>query len=282
MDNPHSTPQHNRASNEWRCECGRLLFKGALLAGLLEVKCPRCKRMVYLQEFDSYTAEHQSFMATVSLDGTIFSVSEGLYSSLGYKQSEVLGKNLIEYINPKLHNAVGFWMENIQQNEEDKSPYTSIILPLIGKDKKEHVFSLLIRSTNLGGKDFYLIVAEAGLSSADAHDKKVISKLAKNSRRQRESWDFLVDNNGLVVECSGKSELGYEKDEVLNKSFLDLIGSDQKELLDKLKTQESFVLTLKLRTKHSGLINYSVCFVPDFLAEEEKPAFIAALRPQEV
>jgi|WetSurMetagenome_2_1015567.scaffolds.fasta_scaffold829419_1 hypothetical protein len=28
--------------NEYRCKCGRLLFKGALLACRLEIKCKRC------------------------------------------------------------------------------------------------------------------------------------------------------------------------------------------------------------------------------------------------
>jgi PAS domain S-box-containing protein len=238
--------------------------------------------MVYLQEFDSYTAEHQSFMTTVSLDGTILSASEGLYDSLGYEQAEVSGTNLIEYINPKLHNAVGFWMESMSQDQGDKNPYTSIIIPLIGKDEKEHIFSLLVRPTNLSGKDFYLIVAEAGLDSADAHDKKVISKLAKKSRKQREGWDFIINTNGLIIEATRKSSLGYEKNEILNESLLDLIESDQKKLIEKLKVQESFVLPLKLKTKQGEPKSYAACFVPDFLADSTSPAFIVILRSQEV
>ena len=31
--------------SEYRCDCGKLLFKGALLVSLVEVKCKRCGRI---------------------------------------------------------------------------------------------------------------------------------------------------------------------------------------------------------------------------------------------
>jgi len=283
-DSTYSPPSPSKLKskniNEWRCECGKLLFKGAFLAGLLEVKCSRCKRMVYLQQFNSYTAQRQSFMATLSSEGTILTVSRGIEDILGYQQEALIGKNFIEYINPNLHTIIGFWLEGIELKKNDKNPYASLVLPLIAKDSKETIFSLLIRSTHLGGQDIYIVIAEAGLSSADAHDKKVLSKLAQKSRKQRESWDFIINSKGQVIDSSGKSSLGFEKDELLGKSFSGLLQSPSKSLASSLKEQKGFILPLNLKTRSADYKEYKVCFTPDFIAEPDKPAFIVALRPQ--
>ncbi len=277
------TPRRNTRStkkgdNEWRCECGKLLFKGALLTGLLEVKCSRCKRMVYLQQFNSYAADNQSFMVTIKNDGTILTASPGIFEAIGYNQQDIIGTNFINYIDPIFYKAASFWMERIDNNSSDGGSYVSFVMPLKCKDKGEKMFSLLMRSTNLGGEDIYIVIGEAGLDSADSHDRKVLSKLAKKNREQRESWDFIINPEGKIIDSSGKSELGYEKDDLKGKSFFDLLDDQNKELKNKLKTQESFVLDLRLKLKSSSIEDYKVCFIPDFLAEPENPAFIVALR----
>lgn len=34
--------QNNQTLKEFRCECGKLLFKAAELLGIIEIKCKRC------------------------------------------------------------------------------------------------------------------------------------------------------------------------------------------------------------------------------------------------
>jgi phage FluMu protein Com len=36
------TSKTTSALSEYRCKCGKLLFKGLLLSGILELKCKRC------------------------------------------------------------------------------------------------------------------------------------------------------------------------------------------------------------------------------------------------
>lgn len=238
--------------------------------------------MVYLQQFDSYTAEHQSFMVTVGFDGTVLGSSDGLKSSLGYEQADVTGKNLVEFIDERLHSAIGFWVESMHKDQGDKNRYTSLIVPLIAKDGSERIFSLLVRPTNLSGKDIYLVVAESGLESADQHDKKVISKIKKRNRQQREGWDFIVNSKGVITDSSGKSRLGYEKEEVLNKNFTDFIKSDKlqiDQISNNLQLQTSFILTLSFKNKDSKEVRCKTCFAPDFLADPGSPAFIVSFRP---
>jgi len=40
------------ASNlkEYRCTCGKLLFKGLILVALIEIKCKRCRTINHFQE----------------------------------------------------------------------------------------------------------------------------------------------------------------------------------------------------------------------------------------
>lgn len=251
------------------------------MVGIIEAKCPRCKRIVYLQEFTSYTAERQSFMVTINTDGLILTVSHGIKDSLGYEVSEAVGSSIMEYIDPSIHEATIFWVEGLNQKGRDEGSYTSLIVPLISKGGEEKIFSLLIRPTCLNGKRAYLAVAEAGLDSAKLHDKKVISRLARDGRSQREGWDFIIDKEGLITEVSGVSRTGYLKEDLLGRSLLDIIESDTKEVLESLNKTESFVLSLNLKTKLSKSGKYLVCFAPDFLADPESPAFIVALRPQE-
>ena len=37
---------------EYRCQCGKLLFKGFLLMGVIETKCKRCGQIKIFQDFD--------------------------------------------------------------------------------------------------------------------------------------------------------------------------------------------------------------------------------------
>lgn len=275
----HQPKTKLKKSNEWRCECGKLLFKGAFLAGLIEVKCSRCKRMVYLQQFHSYTANHNSFMATATPDGTILTVSQGILDALGYKEENLVGKNFTDFINPKFHTATMFWLDGITRDSGEDNPYTSFILPLVSQSSEERVFSILVKQATLAGQNVYVVVAEAGLESADVHDKEVISKLAKKTRQKRESWDFIVSSTGIITEVSGGSQLGYSHGELLGKPLTNLLESPNEQLLSNLKNQESFVVPLSFRTKDSSLGGYEACFTPDFLAEPGSPAFIVALRP---
>ena len=40
----------NSYLKEYRCECGKLLFKGSLVSAVVEVKCKRCERMNLFEE----------------------------------------------------------------------------------------------------------------------------------------------------------------------------------------------------------------------------------------
>jgi phage FluMu protein Com len=36
--------------NEYRCDCGKLLFKGSVFVGSIEIKCRKCNRIFCVEE----------------------------------------------------------------------------------------------------------------------------------------------------------------------------------------------------------------------------------------
>ena len=125
------------STNEWRCDCGKLLFKGAFLAGLIEVKCGRCKRMVYMQQFNTYTAENPSFMATLSLNFTILSASQGVEESLGYKVDDLVGSKVTKVTPDSMHASNIYWMEGLAEIKDEKNPYSSALVLMKTKSDEE-------------------------------------------------------------------------------------------------------------------------------------------------
>jgi len=45
---------------EYRCQCGKLLFKGLLIIGVIETKCKRCGQIKLFQDFDENHLVHIS------------------------------------------------------------------------------------------------------------------------------------------------------------------------------------------------------------------------------
>ena len=45
LSKPQVSSDQSMPLRDYRCSCGRLLFKGLLLDGVLELKCKRCQRL---------------------------------------------------------------------------------------------------------------------------------------------------------------------------------------------------------------------------------------------
>ena len=40
----------NNTFKEYRCACGKLLFKGSLISAVVEIKCKRCEKVSLFEE----------------------------------------------------------------------------------------------------------------------------------------------------------------------------------------------------------------------------------------
>jgi phage FluMu protein Com len=85
---------HTLPFAEYRCSCGRLLFKGLVLSGHVQVKCKRCREVVLFdqplhvrtQEISSEIPDSTSYSLLVDSKGHIKDASVSAVHRLGYSR----------------------------------------------------------------------------------------------------------------------------------------------------------------------------------------------------
>jgi PAS domain S-box-containing protein len=92
--------------NEYRCDCGRLLFKGVLLRCKVEIKCKRCgkiKSIVFeeekLKDKNLCTLDPCHFLSEIDSKGKFLSVNSKMAKELGYTAKEMIGRSLFEFVS---------------------------------------------------------------------------------------------------------------------------------------------------------------------------------------
>lgn len=102
---------------EYRCACGKLLFRGLLLFSIVEVKCKRCGAVKQFKDNTSFRVPI-SFVLTIHEDGRIFDACRTAEYVLAYPR-EALFKMSIGDLCPQLRDQLTLHQE--QSIEEVKS-----------------------------------------------------------------------------------------------------------------------------------------------------------------
>lgn len=79
---------------EYRCVCGKLLFKGIMLVSVVEIKCKRCGKT---KTFKDTMQGTRSFMLIVDGGGRIVDACEGV-AVLEFSRQYVIGKLLLDIL----------------------------------------------------------------------------------------------------------------------------------------------------------------------------------------
>lgn len=79
---------------EYRCVCGKLLFKGMLVMGSVETKCNRCGAIILTQDLNEDVIGPHSFALLVDGKGEILNASKNAPAVLGYDSAELLSMRL--------------------------------------------------------------------------------------------------------------------------------------------------------------------------------------------
>ncbi|MDD5750617.1 MAG: Com family DNA-binding transcriptional regulator [Candidatus Pacebacteria bacterium] len=77
--------------NDYRCKCGRLLFKGVLLNCRLEIKCKRCGKINAFKIVSPYKLP-ASFAFVINESGIITDAGYDTEVMLDYPRQELIGK----------------------------------------------------------------------------------------------------------------------------------------------------------------------------------------------
>ena len=90
---------------KYRCNCGKMLFKGKLFLSMVEIKCKRCGVIARFCEASSGKSEPSSFIFSLDTKGTILEATHSTESILGHSCDQLVGKSIFE-ICPKLKNTL--------------------------------------------------------------------------------------------------------------------------------------------------------------------------------
>jgi PAS domain S-box-containing protein len=104
-----------------RCNsCGKLLLKGSLGLGIIEIKCGRCGSMNVFHSLDDLITEWpEAYILVFDSDGLIVTASRSAEQILGYTAEEFSGLNMVK-LNPKfIHPKTGILTNyDIGENEQ--------------------------------------------------------------------------------------------------------------------------------------------------------------------
>lgn len=79
---------------EYRCDCGKLLFKGMLAIGFVEVKCRRCGRLKLMTGLVNDVFDSESCTIMLNRSGDILSSSRSANDVLGVNYIDIIGGRL--------------------------------------------------------------------------------------------------------------------------------------------------------------------------------------------
>ena len=79
---------------DYRCKCGKLLFKGFLVNGNVEVKCRRCGIIMNINGLVGDFSEIDRYVLLLSRRGEIINASDSAATILRYSVGELVNKNI--------------------------------------------------------------------------------------------------------------------------------------------------------------------------------------------
>jgi len=85
-------------SQEHRCQCGKLLLKGIIFDGSIEIKCRRCGTVNKIGEI-KMSNDDEHYLLIIDNDGRITNASSSASRILGYSNEELIGLHYT-LINP--------------------------------------------------------------------------------------------------------------------------------------------------------------------------------------
>jgi len=95
--------QKQLAFPEYRCACGKLLFKGMLMLSQLEIKCRYCGSLrVIGEKYEELSKNQYAFLAAISTEDAgkddpspyIVDVADSALDILGWKREELIGREV--------------------------------------------------------------------------------------------------------------------------------------------------------------------------------------------
>jgi PAS domain S-box-containing protein len=214
--------------NEYRCDCGKLLFKGLLLDSKLEIKCKRCHKIKVFDSIYKGTTSNCDYSVVYGKDGKIIDASRSTEEYLGYSRDEL--KNLhASKINPLLSREI---FEKTWELAAETENYVHWEACHKTKNGSRILVEAKINVYEMEGEEQIIFLLKILPESID-------SKLTeKRKKRNIPVRDIIIelDRRGHIIYSSPETEsiLGYKPIEIFTKSIFDYTPQSNSDLTPRL------------------------------------------------
>ncbi|MEK7627919.1 MAG: hypothetical protein AAB421_00665 [Patescibacteria group bacterium] len=84
--------------NDYRCSCGKLLFRGMVLTGSIEIKCRYCKRVETVDGLMEKGSDPDRYTLIIGREGEIYNSTQEASRALGYLHSELSARRVQDIV----------------------------------------------------------------------------------------------------------------------------------------------------------------------------------------
>ena len=252
------------SQNEHRCVCGKLLFKGIIISGIMEIKCKNCGTMNRMGKM-KIDESGQGYLLIINDKGLILDMSESACSVLGYTYEELVKKHY-KIISSDVPNDAccklldskeclsednHFQINSLHKTKDNIDIPVIVFFKIYTADNAEKVISLSVKFKN---------------------KIEYIDKIDKDKTNNDCDFDFELDRNGVLTYINPSFiRLFKLKEELslginLSNDFPNIINEEHRKLFDSHVISELpyRVLNNKFVFDNGDVILYDLYFTPNF------------------
>ncbi|MDD5726136.1 MAG: PAS domain S-box protein [Patescibacteria group bacterium] len=211
--------------SEHRCACGKLLMKGVLFDGTVEIKCKYCKKIHQIGRI-KLADDAARYLLIINNQGRIINASDTAAGILGYTIEELIGKHFTE-INPTLPPEIGerFYGKN---SFLDENNYLRLDTSHQSKSGIKIPVSVMLKLYEPTEERCLLVIAEV---KGEKWDNMPLPIKALEFFDKGCDFYAEIDRNGVIESVSPSIEkfFGYTQNEGIGRSVLDFIPLEERE-----------------------------------------------------
>lgn len=253
--------------NEYRCHCGKLLFKGIFFDGTLEIKCKKCGTISKVDRVKLLDDVNQ-YLLIVNKQGLVINFSDSACKILGYSNNELLGKEVTQ-LSPSLSLELGkkfFKQESIL----NKDNYFQINTVNVTKDGRNIPVTIRLKLYKFTGDEKYVLLLVKLKDSVD--NEKNLTKDRSEFLDNACDFYFYLDKTGIgqCISESAEKILGLSQESIIGKNYFDFLSDEarieSKKFFNHFSALEQpYRETCSIgRDTNKKLINNELYFTPTF------------------
>ncbi|MDD4412631.1 MAG: PAS domain S-box protein [Patescibacteria group bacterium] len=211
--------------NEYRCNCGKLLFKGIFFDGTLEIKCKKCGTISKINRVKLIDDVNQ-YLLIVNKQGLVINFSDSACKILGYSNDELLGKEVTR-LSPSLSLELGkkFFKQESILNKDNYFQINTVHVTKDGLNVPVTIRFKLYKFTSDEKYVLLLVKLKNGLN-VEKNLTKDKSKFLDNAC----DFYFYLDKTGIgqCISESVEKLLSLSQESIIGKNYFDFLSDETK------------------------------------------------------